>query len=108
MLTTREAWILGAVLPLPTRPHAVDAAPPGVDGVDRVFLQNTSVVNVIEMDERRYQKARWWRILNRIMVAPAILIMGAVVRTKCRSSLRKAHPLTPLQVALAVVATHPH
>lgn len=91
-LLTRAAWILGAVLPLPKRPHAMDA-PQGVaavDGVGRLFLQNTSVVNVAEMDERRYQKARWWRILNRIMVAPAVLIMGAVVSAKFRPPLRSA------------------
>jgi len=78
------------VLPLPRRPHTVNGAGPQVvvvnGGLDRVYLQNTSVFNIAEIDERRYQKARWWRILNRIMVAPALLIMGAVVGNSQRAS----------------------
>ena len=49
------------------------------ESIGRVYLPNTSFVNIAEMDEKIYQKARWWRILNRIMVAPACLIISAVV-----------------------------
>lgn len=83
-LTIETAWILGAILPLPRKPPSVDGPASRTaieESMGRVYLQNTSVVNVAEIDERRYQKARWWRILNRIMIAPAFLVMGAVVST---------------------------
>ena len=74
------------------------------ESIGRVYLPNSSVVNIAEIDEKFYQKARWWRVLNRIMVAPACLIMGAVVSI---SGIMKTaiNQLTIGQVALAVVAT---
>jgi hypothetical protein len=74
------------------------------ESIGRVYLPNSSVVNIAEMDEKIYQKARWWRVLNRIMVAPACLIIAAVVSI---SGIMKmaVNQLTIGQVALAVVAT---
>ncbi len=74
------------------------------ESVGRVYLPNSSFVNIAEMDEKIYQKARWWRVLNRIMVAPACLIIGAVVSIS-RMTKTTVDQLTIDQVALAVVAT---
>lgn len=44
-----------------------------------VRARNTSIENMADIDEKRHQKARWWRILNRIMVIPGIIIIAAVI-----------------------------
>lgn len=80
----QPAWIVAAILPLPKRPQFIDAPArmmANEESIGRVYLPNSSVVNIAEMEEKIYQKARWWRVLNRIMVAPACLIIGAVVST---------------------------
>jgi len=101
------AWIIAAILPLPKRPQFIDDPARMMaceESIGRVYLPNSSVVNIAEMDEKIYQKARWWRVLNRVMVAPACLIIGAVVSI---SGIMKTaiNQLTIGQVALAIVAT---
>ena len=67
------AWIVAAILPLPKRPKFINEPArmmANEESIGRVYLPNSSVVNIAEMDEKIYQKARWWRVLNRIMVAP--------------------------------------
>jgi hypothetical protein len=79
------AWMLAAILPIPKRPAPLpfaDGVPSAVDIEERmgqVYLQNASVINVAEVDEKRFQKARWWRTLNRIMILPGLIIIAAVV-----------------------------
>ena len=79
------AWILAAMLPIPEQP---DELPFG-DAFNRasttegpygpVHLPNTSLMDLVEMNDRRHQKAKWWRTLNRIMILPGLMIIAAVV-----------------------------
>jgi len=41
---------------------------------------NSVVASEVSLDERRWQKAKWWRTVNRIMSILGLLIIGAVVR----------------------------
>lgn len=71
------AWFLASFLPLPPRPE-----------ISSVKGQNNGrqaqVVEDIEkrlgpIDEARYENARWWRNINRIMSLIGIVIVVAVV-----------------------------
>ena len=41
---------------------------------------NSVVPSEVSVDEKRWQKAKWWRTVNRIMSILGLLIIGAVVR----------------------------
>ncbi|KAL8771330.1 MAG: hypothetical protein Q9209_003235 [Squamulea sp. 1 TL-2023] len=65
------AWFTAALLPLPHRPiiggHSeADAAP---------NLEKTPCM----IDEARYENARWWRNLNRLMCIVGALIIAAII-----------------------------
>ncbi|CAK7238750.1 MAG: hypothetical protein STHCBS139747_000168 [Sporothrix thermara] len=69
------AWMIAAFLPLPLDPkRAMEKRPEGEYGVPSTLKQR-----VAQNDEKRYQSARWWRNLNRIMAVFGLLIIGAVV-----------------------------
>ncbi|KAL2020265.1 hypothetical protein VTK56DRAFT_8589 [Thermocarpiscus australiensis] len=61
------AWIIAALLPLPRRPQMIEDNSPS-----RWHHQYL-------VDEARYESARWWRNLNRLMSVVGLLIIGAVV-----------------------------
>ncbi|KAL8841554.1 MAG: hypothetical protein Q9176_003176 [Flavoplaca citrina] len=73
------AWFIAALLPLPQRPAAGDL--PEADAAPDLAK------TLCMMDEARYENARWWRNLNRLMCIVGVLIIIAII-------------------ALAVVATH--
>jgi hypothetical protein len=73
-LIIQLAWILAAVLPLPTRPELSKEATPSQLDVERVMARNLGPI-----DELQYQKARWWRNLNRIMSIVGILLIATIV-----------------------------
>lgn len=56
------------------------------------------------MDEARYESARWWRQLNRIMSFVGVLILGAVVSYSIFFCAVQEANL--LQVTLVVVGLH--
>ena len=67
--------MIAAFLPLPLDPkRAMEKRPEGEYGVPSTLKQR-----VAQNDEKRYQSARWWRNLNRIMAVFGLLIIGAVV-----------------------------
>lgn len=82
------AWWIAGVLPLPNRPRiqGPEMRESGVgewsgsvverDGGTRLD-QAIDLFNVEEV--RRYQEARWWRALNRVMSILGLLVVGAVV-----------------------------
>lgn len=77
--------MLAAFLPLPKRPPAYanpDALPSdaGMSEIGSQAYPNSVVPSEISLDEKRWQKARWWRRVNRIMSILGLLIIGAVVR----------------------------
>lgn len=66
------AWILASFLPLPQDPALVES-PSQVD-LERQFAQALG-----PLDDRSYQKAMWWRNLNRVMAAVGTLLIGVII-----------------------------
>lgn len=80
-----QVWMVAAFLPLPKRPQVYanpDALPSnaGMSEIGSQAYPNSVVPSETSLDERRWQKARWWRRVNRIMSIMGLLIIGAVVR----------------------------
>ncbi|KAK4123760.1 hypothetical protein N657DRAFT_572942 [Parathielavia appendiculata] len=68
------AWMVAAFLPLPPIPelHMSDVENNGP-------APSASKYRKYVMEETRYESARWWRNLNRVMSFIGLLIIGAVV-----------------------------
>jgi hypothetical protein len=84
-LTTLEVWMLAAFLPLPKRPpaYANPDALPSAAQMSEYSSQpypNSVFPSDISLNEKRWQKARWWRTVNRLMSILGLLIIGAIVR----------------------------
>ncbi|KAL9053903.1 MAG: hypothetical protein Q9162_004476 [Coniocarpon cinnabarinum] len=97
------AWMLAAFLPLPIKPPVLSDDP-------EISSRPQSVADLNEMfnqqDVRRYQKARWWRVLNRAMSVVGTFVIAAIVRfwhSPRVFKLAQADALT--QIALAIVGT---
>ncbi|KAF2397041.1 hypothetical protein EJ06DRAFT_559171 [Trichodelitschia bisporula] len=77
-------WMLGALLPLPARP--AEFLSPDMthstteigEAHGQVYAHN-AVSEVSLANEKRFQKARWWRNANRILSVVGLLIIGAVI-----------------------------
>jgi hypothetical protein len=70
------AWMIGALLPLPTNPeHQMEEQRRGSSNFGYVDYGHQLQV----LDETRYASARWWRNLNRVMSVVGLLIIGAVI-----------------------------
>ncbi|CAK7200756.1 hypothetical protein SEUCBS139899_003455 [Sporothrix eucalyptigena] len=68
------AWMIAAFLPLPLDPQrAMEKRAEGEFGVPAALKRR-----IAQYDEMRYQSARWWRTLNRVMSVFGLLILGAV------------------------------
>ncbi|KAF2280434.1 uncharacterized protein EI97DRAFT_123084 [Westerdykella ornata] len=65
------AWMIAAFLPLPPDPLSTVEATPSQLELER---QLTKLV-----EDRSYQKAMWWRNLNRIMAAVGTLLIGVII-----------------------------
>lgn len=64
------AWLIAAFLPLPPRPAEDDetmVAGPGVQ------------LRIAEYEARRYQNARWWRNVNRVMIPIGTAVIAVIV-----------------------------
>lgn len=70
--------MLAAFLPLPPQPPIL------ADDVETTPRRQSSVQELNEafaqQDVRRYQKARWWRVMNRAMSFVGSFVVAAVVR----------------------------
>jgi hypothetical protein len=76
ILTKDLAWMIGALLPLPTNPeHQMEEQRRGSSNFGYVDYGHQLQV----LDETRYASARWWRNLNRVMSVVGLLIIGAVI-----------------------------
>ncbi|KAF2016439.1 hypothetical protein BU24DRAFT_201679 [Aaosphaeria arxii CBS 175.79] len=67
------AWMVASFLPLPPDPELCPSTPNPADiegQYDRTFGP---------VDDRSYQKANWWRNLNRIMSAIGTLLIGVII-----------------------------
>jgi hypothetical protein len=76
------AWMIAAFLPLPPNPmremRERDNSTSNLDSSNDAV--NEYARHVRPMDEARYESARWWRQLNRIMSFLGLLIIGTIVR----------------------------
>ncbi|KAF2128774.1 hypothetical protein P153DRAFT_292468 [Dothidotthia symphoricarpi CBS 119687] len=90
------AWIIAAFLPLPVDPALVDM--PSQLDLEQQFAQQFRHV-----DDKAFQKARWWRNLNRVMSGVGTLLIGVIV-----SSCLMLEPVffsNKMQIALAILIT---
>ncbi|MCJ1458390.1 hypothetical protein MMC28_008762 [Mycoblastus sanguinarius] len=71
------AWFIAAVLPLPPRPEIGSAK--GKDAIRRTQIVEDLEKQLGPIDEARYENARWWRNINRIMSVVGILIIIAII-----------------------------
>ncbi|KAL5407464.1 hypothetical protein PMIN04_011723 [Paraphaeosphaeria minitans] len=67
------AWMIASVLPLPPDPKTTDTTASELDIEQRFDDQFGPIV------DKSYQKANWWRNLNRIMSGVGTLLIGAII-----------------------------
>lgn len=70
-------WFIGSFLPLPPRPKISSLK--GKGNPNRTQLIEDLEMRLDPVDEARYENARWWRNINRIMSFIGIVIIVAVV-----------------------------
>lgn len=68
------AWMIASFLPLPPDPAMVHEATPSQMDLERQFARELG-----PDDDRSFQKAMWWRNLNRIMSAIGTLLIGVII-----------------------------
>lgn len=77
MLTLPKAWFIAAFLPLPPRPTVISAK--GKDVRRQTQLLEDLEKQLGAVDEARYENARWWRNINRVMSGVGVLIIVAII-----------------------------
>ncbi len=77
LLTAPKAWFVAAFLPLPPRPTVVNAKGKDVTRQTQVLEDLEKQLGAV--DEARYENARWWRIINRIISGFGVLIIVAII-----------------------------
>lgn len=72
------SWVIAAFLPIPPRPEFPDMTE---QDARKSRLDILEEMNQIwsPIDEKRYQNARWWRILNRTFSVVGIVVMTLIV-----------------------------
>ncbi|KAL5114992.1 hypothetical protein ACEQ8H_007101 [Pleosporales sp. CAS-2024a] len=66
------AWMIASCLPLPLNPNSVEAQ-------DQTDVEQQSVRDFGPVDDKAFQKATWWRNLNRLMSAIGTLLIGVII-----------------------------
>ena len=70
------AWMIAALLPLPTNPkYQMEEQNRNSGRFGHVNYEH----QLRAFDETRYESARWWRNLNRVMSFVGLLIIGAII-----------------------------
>ena len=77
LLTAPKAWFVAAFLPLPPRPTIIDAKGKDVTRQTQVLEDLEKQLGAV--DEARYENARWWRNINRIISGFGVLIIIAII-----------------------------
>ena len=77
LLTIPKAWFIAAFLPLP--PGSVNISAKGKDIPRQTQMLENLEKQLGAVDEARYENARWWRNINRIMSGFGILIIVAII-----------------------------
>lgn len=74
------SWMIGALLPLPKpSPLAMVQRDSSYSDLGVRTQSHEYERHIESVDELRYENARWWRMLNRIMSVVGLLIIAAVV-----------------------------
>ena len=73
-LIGNPAWMIAAFLPLPLDPNHVITPTPSQADIEQQFAQV-----VAPADDKAFQKATWWRNLNRIMAGVGTLLVGVII-----------------------------
>lgn len=66
--------MIASFLPLPPRPAVGQWNPTGTPDLEQAMDENLGLIG-----EARYQNARWWRNVNRIMSIVGILLLATIV-----------------------------
>ena len=77
LLSTLKAWFTAAFLPLPPRPAIASAKGKEAPRQSQMLEDLEKRLGVV--DEARYENARWWRNINRIMSGFGVLIIVAII-----------------------------
>lgn len=77
LLTLPKAWFIAALLPLPPRPAVISAK--GKDALRQTQMLEDLEKQLGAVDEARYENARWWRNINRVMSGFGVLILVAII-----------------------------
>ena len=76
--TNKTAWIVASFLPLPLKPsHMV--TPPTSQPTSQPDLEQQFVQSMDAVDDKAFQKAHWWRNLNRVMSGVGTLLIGVII-----------------------------
>lgn len=72
-----KAWFIAAFLPLPPRPAVSSAKAKSVPRQTEMLEDLEKQLGAV--DEARYENARWWRNINRVMSGFGVLIIIAII-----------------------------
>ncbi|KAJ5753746.1 uncharacterized protein N7511_007899 [Penicillium nucicola] len=70
------AWCVAAFLPLPPKPKM---APEMVEYESESDVEAALEVQCMNLQQRRYENARWWRNLNRWMISLGVVVIVVIV-----------------------------
>lgn len=74
MLIYYIAWMIAALLPLPPDPKTVQGATASELDIEQRFDNQFGPIV-----DKSYQKANWWRNLNRVMSGVGTLLIGVII-----------------------------
>ena len=92
-------WFIASFLPLPPRPNIPSLK--GKDSPGRTQIIEDFEKHLGPIDEARYENARWWRNINRIMSLFGIVIVVAVV--SFANGTTPSNTLTEFEITIAAV-----
>lgn len=72
-----KAWFTAAFLPLPSKPAITNAKGKDIPRQTQMLEDLEKQLGVV--DEARYENARWWRNINRVMSGVGVLIIVAII-----------------------------
>ncbi|USP80882.1 hypothetical protein yc1106_08156 [Curvularia clavata] len=70
----KTAWIVASFLPLPLNPGHMATPTTSQPDLEQQFAQTMAAV-----DDKAFQKAHWWRNLNRVMSGVGTLLIGVII-----------------------------
>lgn len=73
--------MIASFLPLPANPEMSQLPTPSQMDLERQFARDLGPI-----EDKTYQKANWWRNLNRIMSGLGTLLVGVIVSEKTSRS----------------------